>query len=353
MTALEPDPANRILSLMPTYRCTAACTSCGTLSSPHAKAALTLEQVTGAIRQAKDAGVGLVVFTGGEATLEPESLFTGLRLARDLGLLTRLVTNAHWAGTDEEASAMLADLRAAGLDEINYSTGDQHARFVPVENVLRAVRAAVEAGLAPAVMVETTARRTVTKQVLEEHPYHRETVRRFPGRIVKFSESPWMPLQPSRVESYPDGMAVTAETLPGVRGCDSVLGTVTVQADGAIGACCGLGMRLVPELRVGTVGETTIAEAFDEAEADLLKRWLRVEGPERILAWAATKDPSIEWEGMYAHRCQACLRLYRDDRVRDVVERHHAEKMPDVVFAEYLLYHMPVAPPAAPAGAEV
>jgi hypothetical protein len=327
---------------MPTYRCTAACKSCGTLSSPHARARLTPGQVRQAIGQAAGAGIELVVFTGGEATLEPELLFDGLAQATGLGLKTRLVTNAHWAAADDEALAYAQRLRAAGLGEINYSTGDQHARFVPVEHVLRAVRGGLAAGFTPAVMVETTAAATVTSERLRQHPYQVETRRMYPGRVIKFNDSPWMPLQPGRSEAYPEGLAVDAANLARTRGCDSVLQTTTVQADGAIGACCGLGMRLIPELNLGHVDTTSITEAIAEAEDDLLKRWIRLEGPERILAWAAGKDPSIKWQGMYAHRCQACLRLYKDPAVRDAIADHYQEKVPDLLFGEYLLYQFEV-----------
>jgi len=156
--------------------------------------------------------------------------------------------------------------------------------------------------------------------------------------LVKFSESPWMPLNPAKKENYPPGMAIDRNNLAKVRGCDSVIQTITVQADGRIGACCGLGMRLVPELQVGRIGEISLTEGFSEAEDDLLKRWIRAEGPERILAWAAEKDPSIKWEGMYAHRCQACIRLYRDPAVRRIIADQYIEKIPDIVFREFLLY---------------
>jgi hypothetical protein len=338
MSIDRPVPKPRILSLMPTYRCTAACTSCGTLSSPHAKARLTPDQVRSAIEQAADAGIELVVFTGGEATLEPVSLFEGLTQAAGLGMKTRLVTNAHWAATEGNATTFVERLRGAGLGEINYSTGDQHARFVPVEHVLYATRSALAAGFTPAIMVETTAAARVTSEVLEKHPYQVATRCLYPGRVIKFHDSPWMPLNSRKAGTYPEGMAIDSSNVARTRGCDSVLQTTTVQADGAIGACCGLGMRLIPELNLGHIDSTSIAAATETAEDDLLKRWIRLEGPERILAWAAGKDPSIKWEGMYAHRCQACLRLYKDPAVRDIIADHHLEKMPDLLFGEYLLY---------------
>ena len=82
-------------------------------------------------------------------------------------------------------------------------------------------------------------------------------------------------------------------------------------------------MRLVPELQLGNIAETPVSEAWRRAEADLLKRWIRTEGPERILAAAAAHDPSIEWENMYAHRCQACIRMYTDSKVQTVLREHY------------------------------
>ncbi|MBB4910085.1 hypothetical protein [Actinophytocola algeriensis] len=70
-------------------------------------------------------------------------------------------------------------------------------------------------------------------------------------------------------------------------------------------------------------------------------------------------DPSIEWENMYAHRCQACKRLYSDEAVRAVIAAHHQKKIADVLFKEWLLFYFrpgygPDAGPASgtePAGA--
>ena len=186
------------------------------------------------------------MFTGGEPTLELHSVIDGIETANHLGLITRIVTNAHWANDESSANEMLTKLARAGLNEINYSTGDQHARFVPVEYVLRAVRAAVKMGYAPSVMVETTKRRKITRQVLEAHSYHIETLRLYPRSVIRLNESPWMPLKPSRTEQYPDGFVINADNVSTTHGCDSVIQTITVQADGSLGACCGLGMRLIP-----------------------------------------------------------------------------------------------------------
>jgi Radical SAM superfamily len=333
-----PLPSERTLSIMPTFQCTAACDHCGTMSSPRVKTKLPKDYMLRAIDEAAELGYRAVVFTGGEATLARSDLIEGIARASSLGLAVRVVTNAYWANSEKSTQIRLDELKKAGLSEINFSTGDQHARFVPVENVIRAIRAALEAKLRVAVMVETVKERRVTKEFVVNHPDFRRILIEFPMADLDVHESPWMPLVPAAIEKYPEGVATNGENLPGRRGCDSVLTTTTLQADGSLGACCGIGMRLIPELQLGHVADTSLQQANRLAADDVLKRWIRVEGPERILAWAADHDPTIEWEDMYAHKCQACLRLYKDPKVRDVIFRHWQEKLPDVIFGEWLMF---------------
>lgn len=341
-------PQPRTLSVMPTYRCTAECSHCGTLSSPRVRTRLPLDQMLAAIDQAAEAGYALVVFTGGEPTLAGADLVTGIARAASYGLLVRIVTNAHWAIGPVAADRWIGEWVAAGLTEINYSTGDQHVRFVPLERVLCATGAAVRAGLRVSIMVETLKERRITQEVVEQHPDFLQIMREVPGAYIRIHESPWMPLSPTDIHEYPGDMVTNAANVSTRTGCNSILSTTTVEADGRIGACCGLGMRLIPELQLGDTSSTSIADADRAAADDFLKRWIRVEGTERILAWAATHDPEIEWENMYAHRCQACMRIYQDPKVRDVIREHHKEKMADVLFGEWLLFHFD---PEATAGA--
>jgi hypothetical protein len=123
------------------------------------------------------------------------------------------------------------------------------------------------------------------------------------------------------------------------RGCENILSTTTIEPSGSIRACCGIASRQISELLIGNIHDIGLADADRVASDDFLKRWIRVDGPESILAWAASHDPAIQWEHMYAHRCQACLRLYGDPRVRQVIMECHKEKLADVIFAEWLLFH--------------
>jgi organic radical activating enzyme len=333
VTALEPGifGGHRTLSIMPTYQCTAACDNCASMSSPKVKDTIPLETIISAIDQAHELGFYNVVFTGGETTLRWNDLLTAITHAKSLGFPTRIVTNAHWAWSVERADEKLRMLIEAGLDEINYSTGDEHVRFVPIERIVNAIVAATALDFRVWVMVELRSARNVTAATIREHP-RIVALPQAERDLIDIGESPWMPLDPTQIENYPAGVAADRGMLKAHLPCDNVLQTFTVQADGKVGSCCGIGMRFIPELNVATVDQPEfLRKAIEDSENDFLKVWMHYKGPEKVLAWAAEKDPSIEWQGMYAHRCQACARVYQDPAVRDVIIEHHEEMLAEVI----------------------
>lgn len=326
----------RTLSIMPTYTCPAACSSCGTLSSPREKTNLDTQSIKKAILQAKDLDFYNVVFTGGEATLRWDDLLDCIEFAANLNFPTRLVTNAHWARNFDYAERRIDALINSGLSEINYSTGDEHVRFIPITRVIIASVVAAKRNLPVHVMVEYKKERTIsrgdvlTNALITDLP---DEVR----SLIKVIESPWMPLDHTVREEYTNTYDVLSkENLTLKKGCDNILQTYTIQADGNIAACCGLGMRLIPELQVGTVSQKDLASVIEESESDFLKLWIHYAGPEKILAWAASKDNTIEWENIYAHHCQVCQRIYKDPKVVNIIRQYHEEVIADVLHSIWI-----------------
>ena len=136
------------LSIITTHRCTAACEHCCFACSPGAEAAIPLARLQALVEETAEVpSIRQVVFTGGECFLLGPALDTLIRRCRDLGLGTRCVSNGYWAHSLPAAEARVAQLRAAGLEELNLSTGVFHARFVPWERVLWGAAAAASAGL--------------------------------------------------------------------------------------------------------------------------------------------------------------------------------------------------------------
>lgn len=338
MTLQDPVACHRTLSIMATYQCPARCDNCGTLSNPNEKLRLELNHILSIIAQAAEANYSVVVFSGGEPTLLGRDLFTASRYARSLHLVCRVVTNAHWAADRRSAEHWVKAFCDSGITELNVSTGDNHAKFIPLQNIFFAVTAALKARMRVAVMVEQHGKGTISRRSLESAEELKSIFAASPKQQLTILESPWMALSETASADQGPGVMATARNLAARSGCDSVLSVTTVQADGGIGACCGIGLRVIPELHVGNIRELTLKEADRIGAEDFLKRWLRVEGPEHILQWAETYDPQIQWEGMYAHRCQACIRLYADERVRQQILENHREKLADILLAEWLLF---------------
>lgn len=324
----------RTLSITLTYQCPAACQNCGTFSGPGVKTHLSISAAREAIIQAADLGFANVVFTGGEPTLRWLDLLECIQLCATLNVPTRIVSNGHWATSLNTARTKISQLQTSGLGEINLSTGKEHIQFIPLERVITATVAALEYRLPTSVMIEVHPQRGKIKEEILSHP----TIASLSDdgrKILKIIESPWMPLDPSEISS-PLELCANHENVALKTGCDSVLQTYVLEADGRIASCCGLGMRAIPELHVSVkLTEHGLAGAIQEAENDFLKLWLRYKGPEKILAWASKINPNVDWENKYAHRCQACMRLYADPTIRKVVRENYREMLTDVIQAAY------------------
>lgn len=327
----------RTLSIMPTFGCNAACKDCGTLSNPFEKEKLSLETILGAIDQAKKLNFLNVVFTGGEATLRWKDLLATIEYANSHNFPTRLVTNAHWARSDSSCEKRISELIEAGLQEINFSTGDEHIKFVPINNVARALKEAINRGLLSAVMIELRKDNKINRQTFLANELLSENLHQV-DKLFTVHESPWMPISPYSVSDYPDGSLANNENISTRGGCESLLQTYVLQPNGNIGSCCGLSMRIIPELNTSKINSDSdyLLQAINKSESDFLKMWIHYKGPEKILQWANKLEPRIQWENMYAHKCQACFRVYKDPLVRNVIKNHYKEMFSEVIMSAFI-----------------
>jgi hypothetical protein len=319
------------LTFLPTYDCTAACENCCFGSHPGIGRRLPLDRILHHIDEAAALGsVQLVVFSGGECFTLGDDLTAAVARCTQHGLATRCVSNGYWAKTEEQAKARLEPLVAAGLGELNVSTGDAHQRYVPLKNVVNAMRAATSFGLSALVVVEAQEKRRFTLAALREDPRWAEMLAG-DNPPVAF-ESPWMSMDQEHPVTQAPGKAASAANLHRRAGCDSVLRTVVVTPEDRLGACCGLTREQIPELDLGSLQETPMTALVKEMTDDFLKIWLAVDGPAHIVAWAAEHDPGIAWEGRFAHHCDACLFMYSDAQVRRVIAAHWEEVADDVLY---------------------
>ncbi|MEI6297411.1 MAG: radical SAM protein [bacterium] len=157
---------NRLL-LQITYRCTSRCRHCIYCSNDKVGGALTAGDVERIIHQTRPREC--VVFTGGEASLLPDVVISGIKVATSLGIESWLNSNGSWGKDPGFAKEYSEALVTHGLSRANISVDALHQEFIPVDSVLNAIRAlhaaaSVDCRL-PGKRCERSARRSFSRGV--------------------------------------------------------------------------------------------------------------------------------------------------------------------------------------------
>jgi radical SAM family protein len=323
------------LTILPTYRCTAACAQCCFESNPHVQGRIPLPRILDYIDQAaRDfPTLRLVVFSGGECFLLRDDLDEAIARAAGHGLATRCVTNGYWATSKRAAGERLQPLYEAGLSELNFSTGDDHQAFVPYERIVIGATTAAELGLRALIVVEGRVGARFTMREALAHPDLSEFLRSSPARAnLDLLNNIWIPFHDDAEIAQPDEVYRTRDRLKRFEGCDNVLENMVITPHERLASCCGLTFEHIPEMKVGDARTRPLRELYDSQLEDFMKIWIRVEGPEKIFFFATQKDPDIPFPDGATHPCQTCAALFLNPRVRKALSEHYLEKVPEVMF---------------------
>lgn len=146
---IEPHPI--LMTLIPTHKCSAACDGCCFGCTPKIKHQMSYEEMVFHVDSAITAypSIRVLVISGGECTLLGNDLDKIIAYGTQRGLRTRIVSNASWAKSYDDAYCRMMGLVKAGLCEFNVSTGKQHQKFVPLQNIIYAILAANNLGISP------------------------------------------------------------------------------------------------------------------------------------------------------------------------------------------------------------
>jgi len=133
--------------LITNYYCTSRCRHCLYACSPRwEKSYIEAEMAGRNFRQIKALGCHSVHIGGGEPLLNPGGLAAVLAAAREAGIAIEYVeTNSSWFTGQEEAVALLTDLKKLGLATLLISISPFHNEHIPfrkVKGVIAACRAA-------------------------------------------------------------------------------------------------------------------------------------------------------------------------------------------------------------------
>ncbi|WP_135829663.1 radical SAM protein [Halorussus halobius] len=290
------------------YKCNFSCGHCSVGSSPEAKFKMDdsyLDQVFEQVQSMPS--VEVIVFTGGEVTLHWETLLEGIARAKELGYMTRIVTNSWWAHDIERARDGLEELLDAGLDEISTSYDDFHTDFTDPEPILNLIEAGMETDRLKNLSVATVIGHEdpeYDKARMEELLSERFDCppEEFDDRLVLIEDKA-SPLGHGAQLDVSD--LEPADTL--LAGCKDVINTVSVHPDGSVKACCGHAQWYVPDLTLGSLDEETLPEIVDRSGQNLVYWLIHKLGPKQLLE-------ELGVDNHHSGICHACHDLLGNHR---------------------------------------
>ncbi len=327
------------LTVIPTYQCTAACQDCCFGCNPSISHRVDQGRLLSHISEiAELPSMRMVCFSGGEVFLLGKDLVELVQHSHDLGLLTRIVTNGYWATSEKAAQIKLKELVAAGLNEINFSTGKNHTEWVPVERVLIGLNESVKLGLTAALMIESIADSDLSTDSIRQGAIDMgmtELNQAIDSGQITVVESPWMPFE-EEAQEIPQEIKLNRKNLSFFGPCQSIFRTLVLPPSEKLGICCGLPREEIPYLSVDQK-DKGLEGALKDSLNDLLKIWIFTEGPEHMLAYAGEMDPSLDWEDRYTHPCDTCRRVLNDPQVVRALSKVSTEKV-DQLLNKFALY---------------
>jgi len=271
--------------------------------------------------------VQFVVFSGGEVTLLREDLLNAISLATKLGLGSRVVSNGHWGRTDNSAAWWIDRFLAAGLTELNLSTGDEHLDFVPFDSVARAASHAVRQGLLTMIVVEGKDTSRFDMDQLRTHPLIEEILssEELRRKLILLTNI-WMPF-------HSDTGITNDKTLKDQQpeGCDNIFDNFVVNPYGYLMSCCGLTMEYIPELKVGHISSGHLQEVYSSQYSDLLKLWIWLDGTKTIFDRAVARR-GLNKDLISPHACSICAQIFKDPELRKTVDELVAENAEEIIF---------------------
>ncbi len=127
-----------------TYVCNFECDHCFLYCGPNSEGTFTLSQVKQVLGEAAKIGtVTMVYFEGGEPFLYYPLMVEGIKIARNKGFETGVVTNSYWATTEEDAQLWLrplVDLQVADLSVSDDAFHHGDVKVTPAQLALAAAR---------------------------------------------------------------------------------------------------------------------------------------------------------------------------------------------------------------------
>lgn len=332
------------ITFLTTFKCTASCRNCCFQCNPNVTKRMTYDEMKGYVDKCLQAypNIKVMVLTGGECTIFWDDLKKIIEYASKKGLSTRIVTNAWWATTYRMAVLKIKELKNCGLNEINFSTGDDHQQWVPFKRVRNAALASIRLGLICAVNVETKDNskfnidKIISKdKVLSRYAIFCDKKEFINGKAIYFEKGIWAPMNKNEQENITYKQYECGYKF---KPCDNLFSIIPINPYGEVLACCGITCERNPFLRLGNINKENIKTIYERAFKDIIKIWLYCEGPEKIERYIKTLKGEESNNFHPEHSCVLCQRIFCDPNNIDIL-KENISKFSSRVLLNYFMFN--------------
>jgi organic radical activating enzyme len=235
------------------------------------------------------ANVGGISFSAGEPFLYLNEITELVKLCRQIGIYTRIVTNSFWAKTAEASDRLVSELKENGLCQLRLSFSRWHQKNINRSSVLNAARSCQKIGLNYYISF-------VTDFSEEDDPY--EEFLRHHG--LTFFPEPV--IYAGRAESFKRRRILTDYQA----NCCDMNPYLTPDLD--MYACCDAGSHFSGTnfFYLGNLNGSSIDHLFSKTEKDPLHNLIRTMGVTNIASYTGMKAREI----ITYSKCELCRKLF-------------------------------------------
>lgn len=327
ITTISPEA----ISLICTYKCTAKCIDCCFKCSPSRIDRLSFKQMVGIIDEATTqfSTIKIVVITGGECFTIGEELYELITYIHSKNLQVRIVTNGYWANSIEKSNYIIERLIDCRLNEINFSTGDCHQQWIPLDFVINGIIASIEHHIYTVVNVETNDNFSFTAKSLQTTP-----------RLFPYNKSPYLKILSgiwiSSHTALTQNVAKMVAHSP--KRCKQLFKVLTVTPNKELTCCCGLTITTHSFLRLGIIKKGNIRQLWNSQFNDFLKIWLYTEGPEKIMQFVNDYDPTTTIPNVeQLHICGVCHYIFTNQKIITILQNNYKKVLPRILLKYIVL----------------
>ena len=306
----------RSLFILPTNYCTLNCAHCAIQDKTKPRSDLKMDIVEKLIQNAQAHHFNMIVISGGgePMTIEETVLKRIVQASNKENLYSRIVTNAYWATSFDEACHRLRPLAENGLKQIVVSVSESHQEYVKYEHIMNVVKAVKALNLncylyLTALNVKTNLLQAIVRYFAKRHqslPYIR-------------TENYFIPF--GNAEENFDLSDFQLTDIANLRGvCPSAGNNICVHPTGEVTFCAMVFALNIKGLHVGDVYRDTLADIMKRTENNRLMQWLAVHGVV-ALKEAVEQHTDLRFADKYVNICHLCSEMLLNRRVREFLKQ--------------------------------